>query len=166
MSMLDTISWYSATHLYHFLLSPSGLQRMESHKSLFLRLLNFGLWMQIRFHQLDIPAKDLEGENAAEAISWDFLKVFYHARYRKTSIKVLALSISTDTAVITVRNSVVQCWKICGSKTFPTPGSQIRQWVSEFQMQWWSSKSMIIADVAASLKGQFECPGIILQGSA
>lgn len=130
------------------------MQGMENQKSTFQIPLHFR--MQIRFHQLDVVAKDLEEENNSKAISWDVLNIFcYHARYWKTNIQVLASSVSTDTAWVIAWRSVFWYWSNCGSKTFPTPGSQIRQGVSKFQIQWWSSSYMITADVTASLEGHF-----------
>jgi len=77
--------------------------------------------------------------------------------------QVPASSVSTDTAPVIAKRSVFWCWRNCASKTFPTPGSQIRQ-VSKFLIQWWSSNFMIIADVAASLEDQFRVSQSILLG--
>lgn len=122
-----------STHSSHLSLSLLGLQRMESQKSTFQTPLHFRLWMQIRFHQWDVVAKDLEGVNETKAISWDFLNVFcYHARYWTTDIQVPAASVNTDTALVIVKRSVFWCWRNCASKTFTTPGSQMRQGVSKF----------------------------------
>lgn len=58
-----------STNSSHLLLSLPGLQRMQNQKSTFQTPLHFRLWMRIRFHQLDVVAKDLEEENDSKPIS-------------------------------------------------------------------------------------------------
>lgn len=108
MRVLHRINWYSAaicTTLCCPLPGCRGWKEIKKH--LFLRLLNFCLWMQIRFHQLDVLAKDLEGKSEAKGHLLRFLKSFLlPCKVLKDQYPGSSLSISTDTALVMARNSV------------------------------------------------------------
>lgn len=65
-------------------MSPPGSRGRKAKKAYCLNFLMFWVVDANWVSQLDALAKDSEGENEAEAISWGFLKVFcYHARHWK-----------------------------------------------------------------------------------